>query len=142
MKNKILTATILFVLTFLITNAYSQTDKETSTQDHLVVIWSSDDPYVAEKVTFMYTHAAKRAGWFKEVTLIIWGPSAKLTAENLKIQEKLKAMQKDGVIIEACIACAASYEVDDDLEDLGFDVRGMGEPLSNYLKSGAKVLTF
>ena len=109
---------------------------------HLVVIWSSDDPYVAEKVTFMYTHAAKTAGWFSEVTLIIWGPSAKLTAESIKIQEKLKAMQKDGVVIEACLSCARSYGVDEDLKKLGFDVKGMGKPLTDYLKSNAKVLTF
>ena len=121
---------------------HAQREKNTNPTDHLVVIWSSDDPYVAEKVTFMYTHAAKTAGWFSKVTLIIWGPSAKLTSENLKIQEKLKAMQKDGVIIEACSACASSYGVDDDLEELGFDVKGMGTHLTDYLKSDAKVLTF
>jgi hypothetical protein len=122
------------------TNAQNQISE--NPEDHLVVIWSSDDPYVAEKVTFMYTHAAKTAGWFSEVTLIIWGPSAKLTSENLKIQEKLKEMQKDGIKIEACVACARSYGVDDDLEKLGFDVKGMGTYLTDYLKSNAKVLTF
>lgn len=108
----------------------------------LVVVWTSGDPYVAERVALMYTHAAKTAGWFKDVTLIIWGPSAKLAAENLKIQEKLKAMKKDGVVIEACIACANAYKVTDELKKLGFDVKGMGKPLTDYLKSDAKVLTF
>ena len=78
----------------------------------------------------------------KDVTLIIWRPSAKLTSENIKIQEKLKAMQDDGVVIEACIACANAYGIADDLKKLGFDVKGMGKPLTDYLKSGAKVLTF
>ncbi len=110
--------------------------------DKLVVIWTSDDPMVAERVAFMYTHAAKTAVWFKEVTLIIWGPSAKLIQADLKLQEKLKAMQKDGVIIEACIACANAYGVAEDLKKLGYDVKGMGKPLTDYLKSGAKVLTF
>lgn len=122
--------------------ANAQNQNSENATDHLVVVWSSDDPYVAEKVTFMYTHAAKTAGWFSDVTLIIWGPSAKLTAENIKIQEKLKAMQDDGVVIEACIACASSYGVDENLKNLGFDVKGMGTHLSRYLKSGAKVLTF
>ena len=75
------------------------------------IFFASDDPYVAERVAFMYTHAAKTAGWFSEVSLIIWGPSAKLAAENLKVQEKLKAMQKDGIVIEACIVCANAYGV-------------------------------
>jgi hypothetical protein len=120
----------------------AQSDKTENNNDKLVVVWTSDDPYVAERVALMYTHAAKTAGWFSEVTLIIWGPSAKLTAENLKIQEKLKAMQKDGVVIEACIACATAYGIVDDLKKLDFDVKAMGKPLSDYLKSGAKVLTF
>ena len=110
--------------------------------DKLVVIWTSDDPYVAERVALMYTHAAKTAGWFSEVTLIIWGPSAKLAAENIKVQEKLKAMQEDGVEIEACIVCANEYGVTDELRNMDFIVKGMGSPLTDYLKSGAKVLTF
>ncbi len=124
------------------TQVTGQTEKTENTSDKLVIVWTSDDPYVAERVALMYTHAAKTAGWFSEVTLIIWGPSAKLTAENLKIQEKLKAMQADGVEIRACITCADAYGVTSDLKKLDFDVRGMGKPLSDYLKGGAKVLTF
>ncbi len=120
----------------------AQTVNTEPTPDKLVVVWTSDDPMVAERVALMYTHAAKTAGWFKEVTLIVWGPSAKLISENLKLQDKLRAMQKDGVVIEACVACANAYGVAEDLKQLGYDVKGMGKPLSDYLKSGAKVLTF
>ncbi|MFO7922863.1 MAG: DsrE family protein [Bacteroidales bacterium] len=122
--------------------AENPADNQTDNPDKLVVIWTSDDPYVAERVALMYTHAAKTADWFTEVTLIIWGPSAKLAAENLKVQEKLKAMQEDGVEIEACIVCANEYGVTDELRNMDFIVRGMGSPLTDYLKSGAKVLTF
>ncbi len=118
-------------------------NKEKIDEDKLVVLWTSDDPYLAERVAFMYTHAAKRNNWFKDVTLIIWGPSAKLTSENLKIQQKLHAMQKDGIKIRACIACANAYNVSDKLKDLGLEVAGMGVPLTKYLKDGStKVLTF
>ncbi len=117
-------------------------ENQTDNPDKLVVLWTSDDPYVAERVAFMFTHAAKTAGWFSEVTLIIWGPSAKLAAENIKVQDKLKAMQKDGVVIEACIVCANAYGVTDILKNMDFVVKGMGSPLTGYLKSGAKVLTF
>ena len=54
----------------------------------------------------------------------------------------LAAMQADGVVIEACIACANMYGIADNLKELGFDVKGMGRPLTEYLKSGVKVLTF
>lgn len=121
-------------------NAGTEVKKTDSSK--LVVVWTSDDPYLAERMVLMYTHAAKTAGWFTDVTLIIWGPSAKMVSENLKIQEKLKAMQNDGVEIQACIACATAYGVVDDLKNLGFDVKAMGKPLSDYLKSDAKVLTF
>ena len=135
----------LFCLTIFIFFSYSETaaqaNVETST-DRLVVVWTSDDPYVAERVALMYTHAAKTAGWFTEVTLIIWGPSAKLSAENMEGQKKLKAMQNDGIEIKTCIVCADAYGVTDKLKALDFEVKGMGKPLTEYLKSDAKVLTF
>jgi hypothetical protein len=142
MNIKILLAVLITMLFLNTSKVMAQSEKPESTPDKLVVVWTSDDPYVAERVALMYTHAAKTAGWFKDVTLIIWGPSAKLVSENLKIQEKLNTMQKDGVVIEACIACATAYNVVDDLKKLNFDVKGMGKPLTDYLKSGAKVLTF
>ncbi len=112
-----------------------------SIPDKLVVVWTSGDPEMAETMALMYTHAAKTNKWFKDVTLIIWGPSARLVIENPKIQEKVIKMQKDGVVLEACIACANMLGVTEQLKKLGVDVKGMGGPLTNYLKSGAKVLT-
>lgn len=142
MKTKLVLAIFTLVLVFSSVNLNAQEEKPVDSSDKLVVIWSSGDPDVAEKVCFMYTHAAKKYGWFKDVTLIVWGPSAKLATENSKIQEKLKAMQEDGVVLEACIACARSYGVDEKLKEFGIDVKGMGTPLTAYLKSGAKVITF
>lgn len=108
----------------------------------LVVLWTSGDIEVAEKMVFMYVYNAKKAKWFDEVSFIIWGPSAKLLSENEKLQGELQKMQEIGIITEACIACARMYEVDDDLADLGVDVKGMGRVLSDYIKNGYKVLTF
>ena len=71
-------------------------DKE---KEKLAVLWVSGDRDVAEKSCLMYTHAAQRNGWFDEVVLIIWGSSSRLLAGDKDLQEKIKAMQKDGVII-------------------------------------------
>ncbi|MFO8235033.1 MAG: DsrE family protein [Bacteroidales bacterium] len=142
MKGKILLFAFIGVLTLISLSTNAQEERQPENTDKLVVLWTSDDPYVAERVAFMYTHAAQKNQWFKEVTLIIWGPSAKLISENTKLQEKLKTMQEDGVEIQACIACASSYNVVDDLKALGFEVKGMGKPLTDYLKSDAKVITF
>ena len=111
-------------------------------KDKLAVLWVSGDRDVAEKSCLMYTHAAKRNAWFDEVVLIVWGSSSKLLAEDEALQEKVKAMIKDGVILEACIACSNGFGVTEDLKALGIDVKGMGVPLTSYLKSGYHVLTY
>lgn len=113
-----------------------------SASDTLVVLWSSGDPDVAEKACLMYTHAAKRNKWFDEVILIAWGPSEKLLAENTMIKDKVAAMQKDGVKVQACIACSNMYGVTGELKVCSVDVRGMGGPLTDYLKKGYKIVSF
>jgi hypothetical protein len=130
------------ILLLLQSNIHAQTETPDKPEDRLVIVWTSDDPYTAERMVLMYAHAAKTNGWFEEVTLIIWGPSAKLVAENIKIQKKLKVMQGDGVEIRACIVCANMYDVTEDLKAMGFDVRAMGKPLTDYLKGTAYVITF
>ena len=108
----------------------------------LAVVWTSGDPEVAYRVCFMYAQNAKRQKWFDEVRLIVWGPSARLLAADKNLQAAVKAMAKDGVILEACVSCADMYGVSDQLRALGIDVKGMGQPLSDRLKQGWKVLTF
>ena len=108
----------------------------------LVVLWASGDRDVAEKSCLMYAHAAKRNRWFREVVLIVWGSSARLLAEDAALQEKIKSMAADGVVLEACIACSDGLGVTRELLELGIDVKGMGVPLTNYLKSGCHVLTY
>jgi len=142
MKSKILLVALILALAFTNIKIMAQSDEISETNDKLVVLWTSGDRYVAERVAFMYTHAAKKNQWFKEVTLIVWGPSAKLLSENKELQKKVKQMQEDGVIVEACIACARSYGVVDELEAMDIEVKGMGKPLTEHLKSKAEVLTF
>ena len=138
MKTKILLLTLSVVLLLINSKTMAQSDAS----DKLVVVWTSDDPHLAERMVLMYSHAAKKNAWFKEVTLITWGPSNQLVVDNPDIQEKVKAMKEDGVVLESCISCAKMYDLVEDLEKIGFDVKGMGVPLTEYLKSDAKVLTF
>ena len=120
----------------------AQEVKVNSAADTLVVLWSSGDPEVAEKACLMYTSAAKKYSWFKEVILIVWGPSEKLLAENSKLKDKVASMKKDGVIVEACIACSNMYGVTNELKVCEVDVKGMGVPLTRYLKRGYKIVSF
>jgi len=131
---------VLVCLTAAPTGAEGETEESTG---KLMVVWTSGDPDVADKVCLMYTHAAKAYGWFAEVTLVVWGPSQRLLAGDPTIQAKVKAMQEDGVVVQACVACARKLELVEELEALDIDVKGMGVPLSEALKDPeTEVLTF
>lgn len=111
-------------------------------KNRLAVVWTSGDAEVAHKMCLMYTHAAKNAKWFDDVTLIIWGPSSRLLAGDKELQAKVKSMMASGVLVQACVVCADMYGVADDLRAMGIEVKGMGKPLSDLLKADWKVMTF
>jgi hypothetical protein len=107
----------------------------------LIVIWVTRDVEAAMNMAFMYARNSKVRGWWEEVDLVIWGPSAEVTAENTMIQEELKVMQHVGVNIKACIACANRYGVTEKLQELGIEVISMGPPLTEELQAGTSVIT-
>ncbi len=51
-------------------------------KDHCFIIWTSGDRDVAIKMVFMYAKNAKLKGWWNDVTMVIWGPSAKLLSQD------------------------------------------------------------
>lgn len=110
--------------------------------EKLFVIWSSGDREVATKMVFMYTLNAKLRGWWNDVSLIVWGPSAKLVTQDKKLQAKIKEMKEAGIELMACKACSDSYGVSDSIEALGIEVKYMGEPLTQILKGNDKIITF
>ena len=132
----------LFVLGLMLLGATIAVADDAPAKSKLAVVWTSGDPEVAHKVCFMYTHNAKKRGWFDEVLLVVWGPSDKLLTEDESLQESIKAMQADGVRMQACKACADSYGVSEQLTQLGIEVKYMGVPLSDMLKGDWKVITF
>jgi len=112
----------------------------TAEKESLAVLWTSGDREVALKMAFLYTLNAKRKGWWKEVTLIVWGPSAQLLSQDTEVQDGVARMREAGVVLEACKACADMYGVAPKLESLGIEVRYMGEALTNYLRKDKTVL--
>lgn len=139
---KRLTLLIIILLgTCIGSNAQPTTD-ENPTTSNLVVIWSSGDPEVAEKVCFMYVKNAKKQGWFDRVVLIVWGPSVKLLAENEDLQADIVRMHEMGITIEASITSANMYGVNQILDDLNIEIKPMGVPLTDYLKEGWSILSF
>jgi len=110
--------------------------------EKLFVLWSSGDREVAKKMVFMYTLNAKLKGWWNDISLIVWGPSAKLISEDKGLQAGIKKIKEAGVELMACKACSDIYGVSDSLEALGIEVKYMGEPLTQLLKGNDKIITF
>jgi hypothetical protein len=110
--------------------------------DKLLVVWTSADREVALNMVLMYTSNAQRHQWWKQVTLLIWGPSQRLVLQDEEIREKIHTMQQTGVRLIACKACADSYGFSAALTDLGIEVFGTGPTLTDWLKSSNRVISF
>jgi len=110
-------------------------------KDELVVLWTSGDKDVAEKMLLMYVGNAKKYNWWDEVTVVVWGPSARLLSEDKNLQEQVKEIMATGIHFQACRACADSYGVSVTLEEIGVEVIYIGNEFTSYLKSDKKILT-
>ena len=142
-RSTILVLVMMVAALLVVIQPVAQAEDAEVPSGKLMVVWTSADPDVADKMCLMYTHAAKKYGWFAEVRLVVWGPSQRLLVGNPALQAKVKAMQEDGVILEACVACERKLELVEELEALGLEVRGMGVPLTEALKDPeTAVLTF
>lgn len=108
----------------------------------MTILWTSGDREVALNMVFMYALNAKKRGWWDEITLIIWGPSQELATNDEEVREGLKELNEAGVELEACVVCAEKYDAVNGLEEIGVDVYGMGEPLTEAIKGEANVVTF
>ena len=109
--------------------------------DSLGVLLVTRDKEAMMNMAFMYAKNSKLRDWWNNVSLIIWGPSGPVIVEDAELQKELKALKDAGVELLACKACSDRYGISPALTALGFDVKYMGEPLTQLLKSGVSVLT-
>ncbi len=115
---------------------------DTDKKDRLLVVWTSSDREVALRMLFMYTRNAKRMGWWDDVRLLIWGPSAKLLSEDEELKAYIRDMKDIGIELIACKACSDGYGVSDALSDLGVEVMYVGELFTEMLQDGWTTITF
>lgn len=81
--------------------------------------------------------------YWDEATIMIWGPSALLLANDKELQKQFKVVQDSGVRFNACVVCTDDYDVSDTLKELGVDLIHTGEMLTQSLQSDdIKVITF
>jgi len=112
------------------------------TPEKLLIVWTSADREVARNMVFMYAFNGKKNNWWKEIRLLVWGPSQKLLVQDTELQEYVKKMKDAGVELLACKACADGYGVSADLQKLGVEVKYTGTTLTEMLKTGWTTITF
>lgn len=110
-------------------------------KNSIVVIWTSRDRDVALEVAFPYILNSKLREWWEDITLVVWGPSTKLLSNDIELQNYIKK-RESGVTIEACKACADHYGLSGKIEELGINVRYMGEATTEYIKEGRSIITY
>ena len=140
----ILSVFFLSLSTFAGNDNSTKPEKNTSNEtsdNKLVVVWTSGDKEVAMKMVFMYTFNAKKFGWWDDITLLIWGPSQKLLTEDKDLQDYLKKMKEKGIHLLACKGCADQYQISDKLTELGVKVKYTGVDITNFIKE-RHVITF
>ncbi|MDX1295063.1 MAG: DsrE family protein [Sulfurimonadaceae bacterium] len=109
--------------------------------DKLLIVWTSGDPEVAKKMVLLYGSVILPRGYWDEAHLMVWGPSAKLLAENEEVQEMLRTVVDTGVKASVCVVCSDDYGVTEQLAALGIEPMHTGELLTEALKSDWKVIT-
>lgn len=109
--------------------------------DKLNILWTTPDKEVVLNMLAMYAFNSIKMGWWNKVNIIIWGPSAKLVANDTQIQTEIAELRHAGITIEACKDCAQNYKAEEKLEKLGIKVHYMGAELTKYIKSGQKIIS-
>lgn len=110
--------------------------------DKLLIVWSSGEIEVAKKLVLLYGSVILTRGYWDEAHLMVWGPSAKLLAENSDVQEMFVKVLETGVNASVCVVCSDDYGVTNQLRELGVEPTHTGEFLTNALKNDWKVVTF
>lgn len=107
----------------------------------LLILWTTGDQLTARDMVLLYAKNAMKHNWWDEVTLLVWGAADSLIAEDNEIQVELRRAIDAGARVIACKHCAEEQNVATILQRLGVEVFYTGEFLTDWLKSGSKVLS-
>lgn len=109
--------------------------------ENLFILWTNSDEVMFDKMVAMYARNSKLKGWWQNVTVIIWGSTAKLAAESELVTLRIQELLQVGVTVSACKACSDSLGTTDKLLTMGVEVKYWGEGLTEILKGDDKLLT-
>ena len=112
-----------------------------SGDDALYILWTNADPVTANLMVFMYAENAMRRRKWDSITIIVWGATTKLAAEDPRIQSRIRALQQMGVRFSACVTCAEELGVTETIRSLDIDLVKWLDPLTELLKGNKKLIT-
>ena len=110
-------------------------------EHHLHILWTNADPVVFDKMVLMYAVNSLVRGWWEKVTVILWGDTARLAAQDAGVRERIRLAMDQGVKFSACVTCARELGVEEDLRAMGMEVISWGPPLTELLRARAPLLT-
>lgn len=109
--------------------------------EKLYILWTNADEVVFKQMVLMYTRNSINRGWWKDIELIIWGPTAKLATESETVAQGIQELLDLGVEISACKSCSDALDISPKLAEMGVDVKYVGKNLTDVIKSGGKLLS-
>jgi len=107
----------------------------------LNILWTNADPIMFDKMICMYVRNSKINHWWDDVTIIIWGSTAKTAIESELVKNGIMELLHVGVKVSACKACSDSLGTTKELEKMGVEVKYWGDGLTSILKNDEKLLT-
>lgn len=107
----------------------------------LHILWINNDELTFDKMVAMYARNSKIEYWWDEVTLIIWGGTAKLTVESAIVQARVKELIHVGVKVSACKACTDQLGVTEILKGMGIEIKYWGKELTRIIQEREYLIT-
>ena len=92
----------------------------------LLVVWKSNNEIDIHNFVIPYVYNSKTHEWFSEVELLIWGASQEKVLEDTIIQQRVKNLVKNDIVVYACKMCADKIMATQLLENLGVKVMYSG----------------
>ena len=106
----------------------------------LFILWPNDNLHTSQLRVMKYATNAMLNHWWEEVTVIVWGATVRLAAENAAIQERIKMAQHAGVVFSACVDCVNQFGAAETFKTLGIEAAPWGAPLTALIHGGEHLI--
>lgn len=109
--------------------------------EKLTILWTSGEKDVALKVVLRYAESALEKGLWKQIEILVWGPSVQLAADDENVKAKIESLIAQGVKMKACVVCAEEYGVTQTLEEMHVKLDMVGEDVTRIIQDQTPLLS-